>query len=121
MEQGILFQGYNPLSITRGMTPFKISVNILFPANSSCGLHDIKQKVNSRNMMWRCAFYFEVRDHQKAAKLCPLKISINVLFLTNSCNLYSIKVKLGLLLDHDVESIYCFEVTVHKILAVMPL
>ena len=41
MEQHILFRGYSPPNIG-SYTPLKISVNFLFPANSSYSLHLIK-------------------------------------------------------------------------------
>ena len=39
----------------------------------------------------------------------------------SSYSLHPIKLKLHVQLDHDVEQSYCFEVTVHQILAELPL
>ena len=58
--------------------------------------------VNSCTMMWSSAYHFEVKVYQIVADV-PLKFSVNVLFLANSCSLRSIKLKLDLYLDHDVE------------------
>ena len=60
--------------------------------------------------MWSSAYCFQVTVHQILAELCLLKISVNFSFPANSSySLHSIKLKIDLSLDHDVEQRILFQ------------
>ena len=65
--------------------------------------------------MWSNAYCLEVTVHQILTELCLLKFFVNISFPgKSSCRLHLIKLKLDVLLDHDVEQCRCNEVAVHQ-------